>query len=314
MKSKELCIFLERLRSARNLSQESFTDEIVSLRQYRRYLSGESVVPFQVIDQLSEKIGIKTDTLLREFEIANVEETKTVTKLFNLAVNYDHDGFLELSKELPVDQVIDKNNLLMYQHSIILDKLYSQQITLLQSGEMNARLINYPEILESQILTPTEMLILTSLIDSIDQSEHLQIIRKIEAFLDDRSTVFSGGNEKIYIFMLAKISKFFGIHEDYDNVLKFCKIGVELNISIKQFYLMEYLYYYQSLVYFKLENYADYEDTLVKCFSVLQFEGNQKKIEKFTNLIEEDFNIDFIEFAAKHFSKKEKTYESENPS
>lgn len=312
MKSKEICIFLERLRSARNLSQESFTDEIVSLRQYRRYLSGESEVPFQVIDQLSEKIGIKTDNLLREFEIANVEETKLVTKLFNLAVNYDHASFLELSKELPVEQVIDKNNQLMYQHSIILDKLYSQQITLRQSGEMNAMLINYPEILESQILTATEMLILTSLIDSLDQSEHYQIIKKIEAFLDDRTTVFSGGSEKIYIFMLAKISKFFGIHEDFDNVLKFCKIGIELNLSVKLYYLMEYFYYYQALVYYRLENFELYEDMLIRCFSVLQFEGNQKKIEKFTNLIEEDFNIDFIEFAANHFSKKQKSFEASN--
>ncbi len=312
MKSKELCIFLERLRSARNISQESFTDNVVSLRQYRRYLSGESDVPFQVIQHLTEKIGVKTDNLLREFEIAKVEETELVNKLFNLAVNYAHDEFIEISRVLPVNQIIDKNNQLMYQHSIILDKFYSQQISKTETGLQNANLINYPEILNSQIITSIEMLVLSSLIDFLEQSHHHAIIKKIQDFIDDRSIVISGVNEKIFIHILAKISKYFGAHEDFDNVLKFCEMGVEKNLALKSYYLMDYFYYYQSLVYHRLENFEKYELMLANCFSVLHFENNEKKIEKFTRLIEEDFNINFAQFAADYFTKKNKVFESSN--
>ena len=132
MKSKELCIFLEHLRSSRNLSQEQFTDQVVSLRQYRRYLSGESEIPFQVIQQLAEKISVKTDSLLREFENAKIAETEMVLKLFNFASNYAHDEFTKLSKENPLKHVIDKTNQLMYQHSIILDEYYSKKLTVLR--------------------------------------------------------------------------------------------------------------------------------------------------------------------------------------
>lgn len=296
--------FLERLRSARNLSQESFTDNVVSLRQYRRYLSGESEVPFQVIHQLTEKIGVKTDNLLREFETAKVEETETINKLFILAVNYAHDEFQKLSKEIPLNQIIDKNNQLMYQHSIILNKLYSNKITQQEAGVSNAQLINYPQILESQIITSIEMLILSSLLDFLDESHHQSIIEKFQKFILDRSVVLSGGSEKIFIFVLAKISKFFGIHEDYDNVVKFCKMGIEQNHSSKSYYLMEYFYYYQALAYFRLDRFDDYEQMLAYCFNVLHFEGNLKKIEKFTNLIEEDFNINFAEFVMSYYSRE----------
>jgi len=78
MKSKELCNYLERLRSARNMSQESFTTGITSLRQYRRYLSGESDLPFQVIDQLCDRLGIQTINLIRELETARIEESKEI--------------------------------------------------------------------------------------------------------------------------------------------------------------------------------------------------------------------------------------------
>ena len=68
MKSQELCNYLERLRTARNISQESLAQGITSLRQYRRYMNGESEIPFQIIDQLCDRLGIKTINLIREIE------------------------------------------------------------------------------------------------------------------------------------------------------------------------------------------------------------------------------------------------------
>lgn len=314
MKSKELCIFLERLRSARNLSQESFTDGVVSLRQYRRYLSGESEVPFQVIDLLTEKIGVKTDNLLREFEVAQIQEGIIVTKLFNLAVNYAHDEFSKLSKELPFHEVIDKTNQLIYQHSIILDKLYTKQITVLEAAKSNADLINYPEILDSQIITTVEMLILSSLLDFFGEEHHLAIVEKAQKFINDPSLVITGGSEKMFIFILAKVAKFYGIHEDYENVISLCEIGVNQNLSIRSYYLMEYFYYYQALAYHKLEKFDFYEQMVVSCFNVLHFEGNTKKIEKFTKLIEEDFNIDFVEFVTNFYAKQMGKFQASNES
>ena len=91
VKSKELSNYLERIRTARNISQELFTNGITSLRQYRRYLSGESDIPFQVIDQLCDRLGIQTINLIRELETARIQESKDVDAFYNFVVYNNHE-------------------------------------------------------------------------------------------------------------------------------------------------------------------------------------------------------------------------------
>lgn len=304
MKSKELCTYLEQLRSARNISQENFTADIVSLRQYRRYISGESDVPFQVVHKLASKIGVKTDNLLREFEVAKNEETRKINHLFSLVANYDHEEFVKQAKKIPLSQIIELNNKLLYEYCQLLNMYSMNRLSKQEVGRKNAELIDYPRILKTDVLTSVEMLILTSLLDYVDQIYHEKIIDKVLVFIEDSSTVISGGNEKMYTYSLVRISKFFGIHEEYDNVVKFCNMGVRHNLHAKSYFLMEYFYYYMALSCYRLGRIDQYEDMLAKCFNAIHLEGNQKKIDKFTKLIEDDFKIVLSDFIAEYYKKK----------
>lgn len=313
MKSKELCAFLEKLRSSRNLSQENFTANIVSLRQYRRYLNGESDIPFQIIQQLTAKIGVKVDNLLREFHIAKVEETELINKMFNLVVNYDHKEFILLSQKKPIEEIIDKSNELMYKHCILLNYFFTGKISPSEALSRNSRLIDYPNILDSPVITSVEMLILTFLLDLAKSSSHEKILIKVTNIIDHPTTVFSGANEKITIFSIVRIAKFFGIHDDYDNVIKYCALGIKKSLSLRTYFLLDYLFYYSSLAYHRQENTKEYEKMLVKCFNVLHAEGNVKKIAKFTKLIEEDFNIVLKDFISDYYRREtEKDLSVEN--
>ena len=48
--SKELALFLEQMRFSRGISQEDFTDGIISNRQYQRYINGSSAMPYHLLD------------------------------------------------------------------------------------------------------------------------------------------------------------------------------------------------------------------------------------------------------------------------
>ena len=304
MKSKELCVYLERLRSARNMSQELFTNDVVSLRQYRRYLSGESDIPFQVIHQLTMKLGVKTDTLLRDFDYAKVQETTLIIKVYNYVVNYNFEEFLKLSKKIPLDHIIESSNRMLYQYSLILYDYYTKKMGKNDTALAFAKLVNYPKVLEQQIITSIEMLIISSFLDFLDESHHEKIIEKIKVYIRDQSTMIVGSTEKIYTFVLARLAKHMGILKNYDEVIYYCNIAISKNIEWKSYYLMDYFYYYSALSYYlkgDLENYTKY---IVLCFNVLEFDGNQKKIEKFTNLINEDFNIHFEDFVMEYYQKR----------
>ncbi|MDX9691955.1 MAG: helix-turn-helix transcriptional regulator [Acholeplasmataceae bacterium] len=303
MKSKELCVYLERLRAARNISQEAFTDEVVSLRQYRRYLSGESDIPFQVIHQLTAKLSVKTDTLLRDFDFAKVIETDSIIKMYNHVANYNFEEYVKLYNKIPLDHIIESNNRMLYQYSHILYQFLTKKASKEETAQANIRLVNYPKVLNQQIITSIEMLILSSFLDFLDESHHEKIVDKIEDFIKNQSIMISDANEKIYIFVLAKLAKYVGIREDYRNVIRYCNLGIEKNTETMSYYLMEYFYYYTALAYYNLEDYENYEKNLVHCFNVLQFDSNQKKIEKFTNLINADFDIEFKDFVVDYYQK-----------
>ncbi len=304
MKSKELCVYLERLRSARNISQEAFTDEIVSLRQYRRYLSGESDIPFQIIHQLTVKLGIKTDSLLRDFDYAKVLESELIIKMYNNVVNYDFEEYLKSYKNVPLEHIIENNNRLLYQYTHILYLYFIKKLSLDDAAQAIVKLVNYPKILNQQVVTSVELLIISSFLDFLDESHHKNILEKIEMYIKDQSILISDANEKIYIFVLAKLAKHLGINEDLKGVITYCSIGIKRNIELKSFYLMDYFYYYSALAYHSLGQMDKYEKYLVKCFNVLQFEGNDSKIKKFRDLIIEDFNVEFDEYVLNHYLQK----------
>jgi len=304
MKNNGLCIYLEQLRSARHISQFSFVDEVISLRQYRRYLKGESDIPFSVVAQLAAKLGIKTDTILREFEIARLEETKTMNNLYNLAVNYAHKEFFNLVKSINPENIIEASNLLLYKHSVALNDYYRKAITTTQVREINKELVNYPSVLDQGILSTIEMLILTFLIDVIPVEEQNKIIEKLSYYLNDQSLILSGGNYKVYTLILARLAKHSGILESYDQVIEFCDLGIKRNLKLYSFYLMEFFYYYKSLAYHALGDEENFRVSLKKCFNILEFEGNDNKIKKFVNLINDDYHIEFKNYILELYQKE----------
>jgi transcriptional regulator with XRE-family HTH domain len=304
MKSNTLCIYIESLRIARHISQEAFLHEIVSIRQYRRYLRGESDIPFSVISQLTARLGLKTDTILREFEVAKIEETEKINSLYNLAVNYDHKKFAELAKTISIEHIIEQSNVLLYKHSIMLNKYYSNKITADQVKKMSMDLINYPTVLQQGVLNTIELLILTFLIDVLPIEEQSKIIDTITLYLNDSKVIVSGGNERVLTLILARLAKHSGILESYDQVIKFCNLAIKRNKTLHSFYIMDYLYYYKSLAYYSLNDQENFEIAITKCFNILEFEGNEIKTKKFINLINEDYNIDFKNYVLDLYVKK----------
>ncbi len=305
MKSQDLCGYLERLRSARNISQEIFTNGIVSLRQYRRYLSGESDIPFQVVDKLSDRLGVQTINLLGEIEATRFEETKKVNKFYNSVVNNSKDDVLSMISYFNNLEFIDPENKLLYLHGLSLYLLFTKQTTRSETVEKNKELINFKVIFKKSIITLNEMVILSSILDySDDVTDSQEISDRLKSFLQNRSFVLGTGYEPVFNLVLFRLARYSGKNNLYDDVINYCTMGIERNHSHKYYYLLDYFYYYSALSYYSLGDISNYEIMLVKCFNVLHTEGNQKKIEKFSILINEDFNIIFNEFVVNYYQKQ----------
>jgi hypothetical protein len=305
LKSEELCVYLERLRSARNISQETFVSDVVSIRQYRRYLNGESDIPFPVVDVLCMKLGIQTIDLLKEMETERFKESSRMINFYNMIVNNSLSEAKAFIQETNPNQIIDPENRILFQHGLLVLKNVMSEITKPEYYKATKALLGYPKFSKKTIFTEVEMLIMSSLLDySENPTETHEIYNKLKGHLSDRSIVLSSTQTSSINLTLFRLAKYSGRNKQFEDVIEYCKIGIKNNLSTRSFYLMDYFFYFSALAYYRLGDMENYQTMLIKCFNVLHFEGIEKKIQKFTNLINSDFSIHFQDFVLNYYKNQ----------
>ena len=116
--TSEIVLFIEKLRSLRNITQEDFLHDIVSLRQYRRYISGDSTISYSILEKLSKRLGFEANFIITELETEKVNQTLLVNDLYNLVANKQFDRVNKLLTEIDEKHLLSENNKLLYRHSI----------------------------------------------------------------------------------------------------------------------------------------------------------------------------------------------------
>jgi len=294
MNSMELSNYLEKIRFGRNVSQEEFVSGVVSIRQYQRYKNGDSVIPYEKIDQFAEKLGISNKKLMTEFERERSKQYSKINAFYNAVANNDYKNAINLKRELEKDLIISEEGRLYFQHALIVYDYYSRKLTMNEVIEKITKLINYPDILKQQYYTDVEVLILSFLLGIFPEKQQELLLEKLNLIFNSEDSIMAGdNNDYIYTLILMRMAKTFGIKKDFPKVLYYCDMGLERGISRKNYYLWEYFFYYKALAHHALGQREEFDDSLLRCYNVLNMEGNHPKFEKFTALIEKDFQINF---------------------
>ncbi|MBN2540879.1 MAG: helix-turn-helix transcriptional regulator [Bacilli bacterium] len=296
MNSMELSNYLEKIRFGRNMSQEEFVSDVVSIRQYQRYKNGDSVIPYEKIDQFAEKLGITTKKLLTEFEKEKSIQYAKINNFYNAVANNDYKSAINLKKDLDKDLIISEEGRLYFTHAKIVYDYYSRKLTMNEVINKVSELINYPEILKQQYFTDVEVLILSFLLSVFSGIQQEALLSKLNSLFNSEDNIMAGDSDYIYTLILMRIAKTYGIKRDFPNVIYYCDMGLERGIQYKQYYLWEYFFYYKALSHFALGQREEFDNSILRCYNVLNMEGNHSKFEKFTALIEKDFSINFREY------------------
>ncbi|MDY0372640.1 MAG: hypothetical protein RBQ86_00800 [Candidatus Izemoplasmatales bacterium] len=300
----EISNYLEKIRYGRKLTQEDFVEGVVSLRQYQRYRSGECEITYEKIDQFAYKLGIPTKRLMNEFEREYNDQYRMVNQFYSAVVNKDFKVVSELGEKLEKEILFSEDCRIYYHHGIIMHHYYTSKITKKEAQEQSAKLVNYPLIMKQAFFTDVEILILSFMLSITEKEERNKILKKLTEIFDSGNSIMSGENDMIYALILMRLAQTHGSNKNFPKVIQLCDLAIQYGISYRQFYLMEYFFYYKALAHFSLQDYDKYEESLFRCYSCLHMEGNKKKIEKFTKLIEDDFHIVYNTFIMRYLKKE----------
>ncbi|MGS0971690.1 MAG: hypothetical protein ACVCEJ_00380 [Candidatus Izemoplasmataceae bacterium] len=303
MRTEELANYIEKLRYGRNISQEIFLQEIISLRQYQRYRSGQSIMPVEILEKMAVKLSIPVNKLLAQFEVDKSNEAKTVTSFYNSVVSKNFENARNLKIYFGDYVFIDEEKELLFNSANLLLAYFENKLAKIELVKNQASLINYPDILQNEVITDAELLVLAVIMQNAPTEEKL-IVNKLSKFLNNTNLLVTENSVFPYAQVLLWVAKYFGRIHKYDSVLKYCDMGIKLNYENKTIYLLDYFYYYKALVDYRSEKFDMFEENLYKCILILESDGSYERKNQFYDIIMKDLKLNPYEFLIRVAQKK----------
>lgn len=303
MNSMEISNYLEKIRHGRKMTQENFIDGVCSMRQYQRYRSGDSEIPYEKIELFAKKLGIPAQKIFNEYKKEKDIQGKLVSNFYNAVATQDKDQIKALDKKLESDILIDKEHKLQYRFAKTRNELLTKHISKADYIHRISNLINYPQVLKQSYYTDVEVMVLNSLLETLEGKELKRLLKKLDELFETQTSILSSGGDFIYSVLIMGLAKNYGKYKQFDRVIYYCDLGIEKGKIFKQYYLFDYFYYYKALAYRALGDIEACEASLFKCYNVLHMEDNPQKTKQFTTWIEKDFDIVFHTFIMKYLKK-----------
>ncbi|MDY0211001.1 MAG: helix-turn-helix transcriptional regulator [Acholeplasma sp.] len=301
MEIAKLLMFMDNLRHERKVSQENFLYDIVSQRQYYRYLNGESLPPFDIVIELSKRLDMTFDRLINQFQQASEKETLTVKAFFNAVISRQDELAIQLFEQFKSEKLIEQYN----QRFILIGKSLldfnrerlpkHQLITVLKDS------IDFNKIMKSSYLQDLELYILGLIMQYSDQ-DRKSILKRILT-LNSQNKLYTSGNRfyisQVYFWVLKNL----GVEKRFDELISLSDDAISYALSEHSYYLLEYFYYYKALAYYKKKAFDLFEETLLKTLSVLWILPKQAQ-KHFEEMILKDTSIHIYDFYQSKFREK----------
>lgn len=293
--SRDLAIYIDRLRIYRNISQDDFLVDIVSSRQYRRYLSGDSTMTYIVLDKLSRRLGFNAEFIIMEVESAKIKLANEVHNLYNAIVYKNKDKANEILKKISGNPTYLQHNQLLYDHC---KNMYEYQFNGLSQKQLidkTKKLVDYDMLLKKKVLSTSELLIMVNFFSFEEFTAIDDIAKKLESYLEKDLMVVSGQNIKVIILVFEELSRYYSIKEDYQKMYDYAVQGIKYANEVKSYYLLDSLHFFAGAASFDLNEIERSKKHLIKSYSILLSEGKFDKMKSYKAFYKEVFGFDIAE-------------------
>ena len=275
------------------MTQEVYLDGVISQRQYYRYRSGESEVPFEVIIKFANKLQIPLLKLISSFQQHAEKEKEVVKEYMNLIMNRE----LVLAKNLLKKQrnlmLLDEETQKFYYSSKVLSNFYSDKISKFEMISQLKVKIDFDGIMKKEILHDSEIYLLGIIMEYSDKDRE-DILLKIENLRKKDKLLLSGNalfNSQVFFWIIKNLGRL----DKLDELITMANIAINHSEKNYIFYLLEYFHYYKALAYYREGYKKEFENELLKTIYVL-LQLDDYKRNRFFKVIKKDTDIACREF------------------
>ncbi len=299
----ELIIYIDHLRSLKNISQDQFVEGVISLRQYHRYIAGKSSFPYSLFEPLSKKLNISFDIILENFQMDKKLENKLIIEYYHATLNHNLDLAETIKRKINTSNFYSNPSLLLYNHTEDLCLFERNQISDIEMLSRTLSLIDYPNVLNVALLNIYEFLILSSLLTANTFKDKTTLYHKLVSIINDDTMVLTNKHHSVYLLSLYRLSRYSSSIENYEDSIKFAKMIVAYNKEIHSFLYLDHAYLLIAVGYHRLNKISLFHKSLINLYHVIKTIDSPSLIESYKKKIYNIFKIDYKSFVLEYIKK-----------
>jgi len=284
--------FLDSLRKSRNMSREEFIEDIMSLRQYQRYVNGESSLNNDKLFRLIDRTGMNFLTVHRLYIIRNSEQQPILNSIYKEIISDNYNSAKKLIKQISEDALNDEYAKSFFELcKLILHRRTNTMPSNLIVDKLK-KLIGYPDCMKNEIISFVEYIAYLDISNhSLDSNDSLKIVNFLYKKIKEDNLV-SDSSQILYLpSTYSHIASKLGVFKEYEKALVIAQKGIDFCLRFDSLNSLALLFYYKAI---SLQYLGKREDALIsakKTFSILFVENKENKTLNFIKSFEKNFNM-----------------------
>jgi transcriptional regulator with XRE-family HTH domain len=241
---------LDKLRDERNITITDFCEGICSRSNYSRYLNHEQKIPYDILEQLSTKLGLSIMYILRDYTDTN----RLKRDMNQLIVDLQNDDIKKIKKLL---DTIDFNSVMdSYYYQIYTYALYKYQYLIKEINYQSFYqklndIVEYiynqdnPEPNSFEYIILHQLATLEVTYDDLS-SKTLMILNDI--LQNNIGNVIHSENANFHLPTFIVVAKHLAIKKDYDSAMNIVDQAVKLSLEFNASIILDSAYYLKGIL------------------------------------------------------------------
>lgn len=292
---------LDKLRDERNITITDFCDGVCSRSNYSRYLNHEQKIPYDVLEQLSTKLGLSIMHILRDYN-----ETDTLKQDMNQLLTHIQNGDINQIKEsldtIDLNNVMDSYYYQFYTFALYKYQYLTKEIDYKMYYQKLQDMVEYffnqdnPEPNSFEYIILHQLATLEITYDDLSDKT-LLILKNIL----QNSTIknIHSENANFHLPTYTLVAKHLAIKKDYESSMNIVNQAIKLSLEFDASIILDSAYYLKGILELIKEDIDNAIDYYKLCLYTALSKQDKSLFDSYKKIILKDLdgldiNIDSI--------------------
>ena len=289
--------FIEEMRKSRNVSRENLTHDIISLRQYYRFINGESSLKNETVSALLDRMEIDPMEAYSRFAEYDNQDHFKLKAIYQLFREFNLEEGFKLFRELDYNSLNSQRNKKMYE--------YLEIFYLYETGEFSEKvavdeyieLIDYPNILSNEVITFYEFNALFRISKYMMKAKGDYTVSEfLYTILTNPEKYYLVHRSRFLTSFYAEVGKGLGRSEQYEKSLKLLNEGYKYAIRNGIMSGLAVLLTTKAVTESHMGLIEKRNESLTKLFALLKVQDTESKNKVYEKYVKDVFDMTYNDF------------------